>query len=304
MLEKNLSLLRHNIAVVWKNPKSLLIYPGQMSRKAKFQWVVLGSLAFLLSQRELSFQLSLSVPEVLETGQAELPPTTARPQLAAIQAVAKPWWKQIKEKSKDIRDKLNLANAATAVGAALSTEQQAEAAKYSNLGFVLNPTLPKRLGVSAEVVAFKTKKCTDYVDKYAKIAVEEMELYGIPASITLAQGLLESNAGDSRLAKNENNHFGIKCKKKCLGCRCANYTDDDKYDMFRIFESPWYSFREHSKLLQGKRYKHLLKLEITDYKNWARGLQSAGYATNPKYGVTLIEIIEKLNLQRFDKAAN
>lgn len=304
MLEKNLSLLRHNIAVVWKNPKSLLIYPRQMSRKAKFQWIVLGSLAFLLSQRELSFQLSLSVPEVLETRQAEFPPTSARPQLAAIQTVAAPWWEQVKIKSKDIRDKLNLANAATAVGAALSREQQVEAAKYSNLGFVLNPTLPKRLGVSAEVVAFKTKKCTDYVDKYAKIAVEEMELYGIPASITLAQGLLESNAGDSRLAKNENNHFGIKCKKKCLGCRCANYTDDDKYDMFRIFESPWYSFREHSKLLQGKRYKHLLKLEITDYKNWARGLQSAGYATNPKYGVTLIEIIEKLNLQRFDKAAN
>ncbi len=85
-----------------------------------------------------------------------------------------------------------------------------------------------------------------------------------------------------------------------MGCRCANYTDDSKYDMFRIFESPWYGFREHSKLLSGKRYKHLLKLPKSDYKNWANGLQAAGYATDKKYGEKLIKIIESLILYAYD----
>ena len=211
------------------------------------------------------------------------------------------WWNEIKKNKPTIEEKLNLANPATAVGAALTEEQKKKAAKFSNLGFALNPGLAKKLGVSPEIVKFKNQKCQNYIETYAPTAIEEMEIFGIPASITLAQGLVESNAGDSRLSKNENNHFGIKCRKKCLGCRCANYTDDDKYDMFRIFESPWYSFREHSKLLTGRRYRHLLKLKITDYKNWARGLQSAGYATNKKYAKTLIAVIEKLELYKYDK---
>ena len=99
---------------------------------------------------------------------------------------------------------------------------------------------------------------------------------------------------------NDNNHFGIKCKAECEGCRCANYTDDSKYDMFRVFDTPWYSFREHSKLLNGKRYKHLLQLPKADYVNWAHGLEAAGYATDKEYGEKLVKIIEALELYKLD----
>lgn len=141
-----------------------------------------------------------------------------------------------------------------------------------------------------------------YIERFKATAISEMKKYKIPASITLAQGIIESRSGKSDLAKIDNNHFGIKCRKKCLGCRCVNYPDDSPYDMFRIFPSAWYSYREHSKLLVGSpRYRELFRLKITDYKGWAHGLQKAGYATSKKYAVSLIRIIEKYNLQKFDK---
>jgi flagellum-specific peptidoglycan hydrolase FlgJ len=289
MNSKNLTLVKNQLRAVWYKVKS-------NNKKVVLNLAIVGVLILLFSQRELSFQVSLGLPTGISS-----PKTPPRTQQASMLPAPSDWWDDIKEKQPTIEDELNLANPATAVGAALSEKQKKEAAKYSNLGFVLNPGLAKKLGVSPSVVEFKKQKCLSYIEKYAPIAIEEMELYGIPASITLAQGLVESNAGDSRLSVNENNHFGIKCKTKCLGCRCANYTDDDKYDMFRIFESPWYSFREHSKLLTGSRYKHLLKLDITDYKNWAHGLQAAGYATNKKYAKTLIAVVEKLELSKYDK---
>ncbi|MCO4820709.1 MAG: glucosaminidase domain-containing protein [Flavobacteriaceae bacterium] len=290
MNSKNLTLVKNQLRAVWYKVKS-------HNKKIALNVAVIGVLFFLFSQRELSFQVSLGLPSALSSNSIK----SSKTQQASIIPTPSDWWDDIKEKQPTIEDELNLANTATAVGAALTENQKKEAAKFSNLGFALNPGLAKKLGVSPEVVKFKKQKCLSYIEKYAPIAIEEMELYGIPASITLAQGLVESNAGDSRLSVNENNHFGIKCKSKCLGCRCANYTDDDKYDMFRIFESPWYSFREHSKLLTGKRYKHLLKLDITDYKNWAHGLQAAGYATNKKYGKTLISVVEKLELGKYDR---
>ena len=126
-----------------------------------------------------------------------------------------------------------------------------------------------------------------------------MDEYGIPASITLAQGLLESNAGDSKLAVVSNNHFGIKCRKKCLGCTCRNYGDDTRYDMFRVFDSATESFREHSELLNTSRYAKLKKHGL-DYKKWAHGLKSCGYATDKRYGHKLVKIIENLELDRYD----
>ena len=124
----------------------------------------------------------------------------------------------------------------------------------SNLTLVLSPDYGQRKGLPAEIIEAKKARVENYLKRYARIAQREMELYGIPASITLAQGLLESNAGDSKLAVNSNNHFGIKCKKKCLGCTCKNYSDDSRYDMFRVFESASESFREHSELLSISRY--------------------------------------------------
>jgi len=196
-------------------------------------------------------------------------------------------------------DGLNLANPATAVSDALSPEQQALASKFSNLGFFLSPETVQKNKISPELVAHKKQKCLNYIQKYLKTAREEAELYNIPVSITLAQAMLESNVGDSQLALKENNHFGIKCGG-CSTCRCANYTDDSPKDMFRVFDSPWFSFREHSKLLQNKRYKHLLQLPRSDYRNWAYGLKAAGYATDKKYAEKLIAIIEVFKLNRYD----
>lgn len=138
-----------------------------------------------------------------------------------------------------------------------------------------------------------------YIDKFAPAAIRAMNKYGIPASITLAQGLLESNAGESKLALESNNHFGIKCRRKCKGCTCRNYTDDDVYDMFRVFDSAWESYEEHSILLTSPRYEHLQKYG-KDYKSWAYGLRRAGYATDKTYGQKLIRLIRNLNLEKYD----
>ncbi|MEM9888093.1 MAG: glucosaminidase domain-containing protein [Bacteroidota bacterium] len=176
-----------------------------------------------------------------------------------------------------------------------------KANRFSNLGFILNPTYAKRHQVDDATVDFHVNNCKNYVKRFAKTAIVEQEKYGIPASITLAQGLLESDAGDSRLAVESLNHFGIKCRSKCKGCTCRNYTDDSAYDMFRVFASAWESYREHSILLTGDRYKHLLNLEVADYKNWAHGLKKAGYATDKRYAEKLIKIIEYLKLNEYDR---
>jgi len=175
-----------------------------------------------------------------------------------------------------------------------------KANKYANLTFVLSPTYAERHNIAPAIVRQKLQTLRGYVKNYANIAVREMQAYGIPASITLAQALLESDAGESRLAVESNNHFGIKCRSKCRGCTCRDYTDDDIYDMFRVFDSPWESFREHSLLLTGARYRHLLNLDKTDYRAWARGLRKAGYATDKRYAEKLIKIIEEMKLYRFD----
>jgi flagellum-specific peptidoglycan hydrolase FlgJ len=172
---------------------------------------------------------------------------------------------------------------------------------FPNLTFVLNDDYAERHHVRPEVAKTVNAKVKDYLDEYKMLAIKEMEDYGVPASITLAQGLLESNAGESQLAKESNNHFGIKCKSKCRGCTCRNYSDDDIYDMFRVFGDVGESFRVHSELLNGDRYKHLHRLRITDYKGWARGLKKAGYATDKAYADKLIRIIEHLELNRFDQ---
>jgi flagellum-specific peptidoglycan hydrolase FlgJ len=138
-----------------------------------------------------------------------------------------------------------------------------------------------------------------YIERFEKVALIEQDKFGIPASITLAQGIIESAAGQSKMAVKDNNHFGIKCYNKCIGCRCANYADDDIYDMFRIFETAWESYREHSKILLNDRYKSCFKSK--DYKHWAKELQRCGYATSKRYEKNLISIIETYKLYKLDK---
>ena len=140
-----------------------------------------------------------------------------------------------------------------------------------------------------------------YIQKYAPIAVKEMHRSGVPASITLAQGILESGSGLSELATKGNNHFGIKCHKDWTGKRM--YMDDDrKGECFRVYRKAEDSFRDHSDFLRYRdRYKFLFDLRPTDYKGWAYGLKKAGYATDPKYPAKLIKYIEDYNLARYDK---
>lgn len=176
-----------------------------------------------------------------------------------------------------------------------------KSADFKNLSFILNPDLAKNKGVDAIIVKEKLDNCRNYVERFAATAMQESKQFGMPASIKLAQGLLETDAGGSRLATESNNHFGIKCRSKCRGCTCRNYADDDVYDMFRVFDSAWESYREHSKLLQIDRYGKLKKLGSKDYEAWAKGLKNAGYATDKNYDQKLIRIIEALDLHQFDK---
>ncbi len=141
----------------------------------------------------------------------------------------------------------------------------------------------------------------NYVRKFVKMAQAETEKFAIPASIILAQGILESNAGGSSLAKNNNNHFGIKCfSRNCKKGHCSNFTDDSHKDFFKIYGSPWQSFRDHSLLLKRYHYRKLFHLDKKDYRSWAIGLQQLGYATDKHYAESLIRTVEDLGLQQFD----
>lgn len=147
----------------------------------------------------------------------------------------------------------------------------------------------------------RNKAYEDYIHKYRSVAVDEMKHYRIPASITLAQGLLESGAGKSELARKSNNHFGIKCGGSWDG-RTVRHDDDARNECFRAYKHPKESYRDHSKFLRaGARYAFLFRLKITDYKGWARGLKKAGYATDPQYANRLINIIELYDLDKYDR---
>lgn len=140
----------------------------------------------------------------------------------------------------------------------------------------------------------------EYIDTYKNIAIEEMKKYGIPASITLAQGILESGSGNSELARLANNHFGIKCHKEWTG-KTFHQDDDEKNECFRKYKNALESYHDHSDFLTSRdRYNFLFDLDISDYKAWAYGLKEAGYATNPRYPEMLIRIIEENNLAQYD----
>lgn len=139
-----------------------------------------------------------------------------------------------------------------------------------------------------------------YIREYCEIAMREMQHHKIPASITLAQGLLESGAGRTELARNARNHFGIKCAGDWKGRR--TYHDDDaRNECFRSYRSVADSYEDHSRFLQRSRYASLFELKITDYKGWARGLKACGYATDPQYASKLIRLIEDYDLARYDR---
>jgi len=167
-----------------------------------------------------------------------------------------------------------------------------------------NPLKPhSRKNEAAPVSAEELLKqqSLDYINRFSKIAQGEMAKFGIPASISLAQGLIESRAGTSKLAVSNNNHFGMKCfAKNCAKGHCSNHTDDTHKDFFRKYNNAWESWRAHSQLLASGRYEKL-KRHGRDYRAWANGLQSAGYATDKKYASKLIGIIERYDLHCYDR---
>lgn len=154
------------------------------------------------------------------------------------------------------------------------------------------------IGVQAQ----QTITRAEYIEQYAPLAVEQQMLYGIPASITLAQGLLESANGNSRLAREANNHFGIKCGSSWDG-ESIRHDDDAAQECFRAYSSVEESYIDHSLiLLERKWYRPLFDLDPKDYKAWAHGLKKAGYATNPLYAELLIKIIEDNQLYKYDNS--
>ncbi|MBC7743989.1 MAG: glucosaminidase domain-containing protein [Flavobacterium sp.] len=142
-----------------------------------------------------------------------------------------------------------------------------------------------------------------YIKTFKDIAIVEMNKSGIPASITLAQGLLESGSGNSSLAREANNHFGIKCNLEWKGPTILR-DDDNRNDCFRVYKTPQESFKDHTEFLKRKRYAFLFELDKNDYQGWARGLKDAGYATNPKYPELLISLVERYNLDQYDRKEN
>tara|TARA_Y200000002_G_scaffold305498_1_gene261251 strand:- start:789 stop:1262 length:474 start_codon:yes stop_codon:yes gene_type:complete len=156
----------------------------------------------------------------------------------------------------------------------------------------------KTLSVGDNSVEEKIKA---YIKKFAPAAIKNMRFYKIPASITLAQGVLESGYGEGTLAKKANNHFGIKCHKGWKG-KSIRHDDDKEDECFRSYKNPLKSYRDHSLFLVDRdRYNDLFELKRKDYKGWAAGLKDAGYATDPKYADKLISLIERFNLTRFDE---
>ena len=149
------------------------------------------------------------------------------------------------------------------------------------------------------VIVPKIINTEDYVKFYSNIAMDEMIQFGIPASITLAQGILESGAGKGRLAVQANNHFGIKCHD--WNGKKIYHDDDEEQECFRKYDNPEYSYRDHSLFLTNRgRYSFLFDLIKDDYKQWARGLKKAGYATDPKYPQKLIDLIQRYQLYKYD----
>lgn len=145
-----------------------------------------------------------------------------------------------------------------------------------------------------------TQATEEYINTYKEYAMEEMRVYKIPASITLAQGILESGSGNSQLTQNSNNHFGIKCHDT-WGGGTVYHDDDKKGECFRKYKDPAKSFRDHSLFLKNRRrYSKLFKLAVDDYVGWAKGLKKAGYATDRRYPAKLIGLIERFELYKYD----
>lgn len=276
-----------------------------MSCNLQKHWLktaLLGAAAYMACQKDMDIDLQLS-----NVSSPAAVTAAAQPTAAAIQPVTVAL-QQAGRGEKAMNISLIAHNAEAAVlKAKQATPTPAHRTNVSNLANTYSNLTAANKGARhaepKEVRAQKRQKQQAYVNRFSEVAQKEMEKYGIPASITLAQGLLESNVGESKLATRNNNHFGMKCfSRSCRKGHCSNFTDDSHKDFFRIYQSAWESFRAHSLLLKRSgRYQPLFELGQNDYKGWAHGLKKAGYATDKAYAEKLINLIEDLKLYRYDR---
>ena len=212
---------------------------------------------------------------------------------------------------KEFSLQINMAQAEQGIVLDRDDEQQPHAAQMSLSSPVVPPAATKSAPAQPVVRtnpflaaigdSEKDRRYKEYVRRFGSVAQTEMDTYGVPASIKIAQGLLESDAGKSRLSRQNNNHFGIKCfSRTCAKGHCSNFSDDSHKDFFRKYDSAWESYRAHSKLLVNGKYKELLA-HGKDYVQWAKGLKRIGYATAAHYDQKLIEIIERYDLTYLDE---
>lgn len=256
----------------------------------QFQIIMLIVLLFIFKNKDISFSVEMNAARQPVREMLALNEETA-PQTNFLQWLAK-FVRKLLPLEPTMTD--NFPSKGEAKIGLQNAEKTAEFSLFPMAAFVEKKRSPE------EQLLFEKRMA--YVERFAKVAQTEMKKFGIPASIKLAQGLVETNAGDSKLAVSNHNHFGIKCfSKSCKKGHCSNFTDDTHKDFFRNYDSAWESFRAHSLMLKNPRYKHLFKLDSTDYEGWAYGLKKAGYATDKRYAEKLVELIEDLKLYEYDR---
>ncbi len=270
--------------------KEYALFTNILNGKNGFRLLMLACLLYIVSEKDLSFSLGERpiIDAEFEAQFGFLAPDNPLPIVKKIKPKEVAVATMASYENKEKREKIT------------ATKNNA-ANNFHNIAFLLDEDLADRRNVSPEFVRYKRTICENYVKKYTAVAKVEQAKFGIPVSITLAQGLLESDAGESRLARASVNHFGIKCfSGHCKKGHCKNFTDDTHKDFFIVYANAWQSFRAHSAFLKQNRYKELFKLKKNDYKGWAKGLKAAGYATDKKYDEKIIRLIEVLKLNKLD----
>jgi hypothetical protein len=200
---------------------------------------------------------------------------------------------------RDLQFQVNLRNPGGLSEAAAGTVAPAREEKGKRVLNALVPMEEERFAASPGDTD-EDRRNKAYIRRFRDVAKTEMDKYGIPASVKMAQALHESQAGTSRLATKNNNHFGIKCfSSNCKKGHCANFSDDHHKDFFRSYSSAWESWRAHSQMIAGGKYKKLIN-HGKDYKAWVKGLKELGYATDPRYEQKLLNYIEKYRLYTLD----
>ncbi len=291
-----------------KNQKIYLKKSKDWLRQNWFSLSLLAFVLFILTQKDITMEFTMrSNPNAIpaqsattkDTEKGKVVPAAAPLSKAESSTKAESTqqfgWGNLPDLIRNTGSKGNLADTKEKIS------NQESVATHPNVRFLLFPEMTKSADLSESAINSLNNKCKAYARRFAPVAMAEMGRYGVPASITVAQAILHSNAGDDPLATTSNNHFGIQCfSKECPKGHCSHHGTEVHKSFYRNFNTAWESFRAHSLLLTGKKYQHLLKLDKNDYQAWAKGLQKAGYSKDPQYAAKLIRIIEAMQLAELD----